>query len=106
MRSAALQVSFAFLQEHASPFKACAPGELAFRREPDDASAGLLRSATRIVQQCDLHDAHKTCPRNFRCVHDALGHRHVCCGAPASNVCVEGEKAYWNALDETVGCTR
>uniref|UniRef100_A0A183BTQ3 BPTI/Kunitz inhibitor domain-containing protein n=1 Tax=Globodera pallida TaxID=36090 RepID=A0A183BTQ3_GLOPA len=89
---------------------ACAPGEIAYRGEGAEgdetslisASASLLSPRLFDVVQCDPHVSQSHCPRDFRCVRDELGHRHVCCGSPPSDVCAEGEKAFWNGRDEMV----
>uniref|UniRef100_A0A914GXV3 BPTI/Kunitz inhibitor domain-containing protein n=1 Tax=Globodera rostochiensis TaxID=31243 RepID=A0A914GXV3_GLORO len=86
---------------------ACAPGEIVYRGEGEEggemsASASLLSPRPFAVVQCDPHVSQSHCPRDFRCVRDELGHRHVCCGSPPSDVCAEGEKAFWNGRDETV----
>ncbi|KAL3103132.1 hypothetical protein niasHS_002318 [Heterodera schachtii] len=80
---------------------ACAPGEIVYRREGNgDGRSG--DGAFSSIFQCDSNAAQLRCPRDFRCVRDELGHRHVCCGSPPSAVCAEGEKPFWEAADETV----
>ena len=69
---------------------ACYPGEVTYK---DVNTKKVIECSPTLVN---------TCPTDYTCRYDALSTSHVCCGTPPSDVCPEGERAFINAIDESV----
>uniref|UniRef100_A0AC34QSG3 BPTI/Kunitz inhibitor domain-containing protein n=2 Tax=Panagrolaimus sp. JU765 TaxID=591449 RepID=A0AC34QSG3_9BILA len=69
---------------------ACYPGEVTYK---DVNSKKVIECSPALVNSC---------PTDYVCRHDALTASHVCCGTPPNDVCPEGERAFVNAIDESV----
>uniref|UniRef100_A0AC35GV73 BPTI/Kunitz inhibitor domain-containing protein n=1 Tax=Panagrolaimus sp. PS1159 TaxID=55785 RepID=A0AC35GV73_9BILA len=69
---------------------ACYPGEVTYK---DVNTKSVIECSPTLVN---------TCPTDYTCRFDALSTSHVCCGTPPSDVCPDGERAFINAVDESV----
>uniref|UniRef100_A0A914C9P6 BPTI/Kunitz inhibitor domain-containing protein n=1 Tax=Acrobeloides nanus TaxID=290746 RepID=A0A914C9P6_9BILA len=69
---------------------ACNPGEVTYK---DINTKKVIECSPAMVNSC---------PTDYVCKYDPLSTKHACCGTPPTDVCPEGERAFINAIDESV----